>query len=137
MYSYKQSPEHAIRLLGPRTIFGDLYRVFFFAGVYFILFCVYWFVGGRVGMAAMSSVAGTMASLWLGMPSRMPISSHRDRAIAETYLSSKSYRRNGNEWTPALARPLYFDSQKVQVHDNEVRGPVITLRRLRGLFDAA
>lgn len=127
-----------IQLMGPGVILGDLYRLSFFVTLYAILCCIYWFVGGPIGMAALAGgIAGTVNSLWLGMPSRMRLSGRQDRAIAESYLENRSYRRAGNVWTPVLPRPLYFDSQKVSIRDDEVRGPLITLRKLRELFDAS
>jgi hypothetical protein len=133
----KQVPQtHKIKLMSLSVILGDSYRLWFFVTTYFILFFIYWFVGGPIGTAAITgSVAGTFGSLWLGMPSRMQIPNHRDLLIVEEYLEKKSYQRNGDEWAPALPRPFYFNSQKVRIRDHEVQGPIMTLQKLQRLLD--
>lgn len=137
MHNDKALGERRIQLMGPGVILGDLYRLSFFVMLYSVLFCIYWLVGGPVGIAAIAEgVAGTANSLWLGMPSRMRLLGHKERAIAENYLESKAYRRDGDVWTPALPRLLYFDCQKVSVRGTEVLGPVVTLRKLQRLFEA-
>lgn len=121
--------------MGFRDQLSDCYRVFFVLALMVLLGSVYLLVGGPIGHAALiGGVGGMLPPLYLGTPARMRIDGGVDRSAIDEYVSRQSYRMDSRGWVPKLPRMLYFDSQIVRCHGNEVFGPVMVLRRLRRLL---
>lgn len=131
-----------IQALPLREQMRDTYRLLFFPGVVCVAGLTYYLVHSLAGghgsfYPLIGACLGMLPSLWLGTPARMGAIDVRDRAQIDAWLQSHNHKFDpARGWVPKLWRALYFDSQIVRHDGDSVIGPVITLRKLRGVLQA-
>lgn len=136
-------PEYEIRALPLREQMRDTYRLLFLPGLVCVAVLIYYVVHSLMGghgsfSPLIGACVGMLPSLWLGTPARMAAIDASDRAQIDAWLQAHKHLFNPSRgWVPTMPRALYFDSQIVRYESDDVIGPLITLRKLRSVLQAA
>lgn len=125
-----------IHFMSLRYTLNDSYRWLFALAVWGIGVAIYFLSDSKAAPdIAMGFVAGTLPALWYGMPCKMELADRHEVICVESYLESRNFICNDGIWSPRLPRMLYFNSQRLEISDGHIFGPMLVLTRIRKLID--